>query len=152
MQSKQLLYNKDVINIIKKLDLDNINYKIYTQVEKIMQNDAFYNDNLIKYSPCLINLIKFEFGVIEYFKSIKKYSLNIYDYHILNNEEIEFCKKINESLDMYYKSKIYTFNKCQLYHSQAIKLLKKIDLDQNLGGEINDFIINKNSLENSELI
>ena len=138
---KQLLYNKDVINIIKKLDLDNINYKIYTQVEKIMQNDAFYNDNLIKYSPCLINLIKFEFGVIEYFKSIKKYSLNIYDYHILNNEEIEFCKKINESLDMYYKIKNYTFNKCQLYHSQAIKLLKKIDLDQNLGGEINDFII-----------
>ena len=135
---KQLLYNQDVINIMKKFDLDNINYKIFKQIEKIMQNDAFSNESIINYSPCLINLIKFEFGVIEYFKSIRKYSLSIYDYHILNDEEIEFCKKINESLDMYYKIKNYTFNKCQLYHSKAIKLLKQIDLDQNLGGEIND--------------
>ena len=139
---KRLLYNKDVINIIKKLDLDNINYKIYTQVEKIMQSDCFSINNIVDYYPCLINLIKFEFGVIEYYKSIRKYSLSIYDYQIFNDEEIEFCKKINESLDVYYKIKNYTFNKCQLYHSNAIKLLKRIDLDQNLGGEINDFIIN----------
>ena len=43
-------------------------------------------------------------------------------------------------LDTYYKIKNYTFNKCQKYHSNSIKLLKKMDLDQNFGNEIKEFI------------
>ena len=144
---KKLLYNKNVINIIKKIDIDNINYNIYTKIEKIMESDVFFYDNVINYTPCLINLIKFEFGLIEYFKAIRKYSLNYFDYNILNENEINFCKKINKSFEMYYRIKNYTFNKCQMYHSKAKILLKRMNSEQNLGNKINDIIFD--NIENN---
>ena len=144
---KKLLYNKNVINIIKKLDIDNINCNIYTKIEKIMESDAFVYDNVINYSPCLINLIKAEFGLMEYFKAIRKYSLNNFDYNILNENEINFCEKINKSFDIYYKIKNYTFNKCQMYHSKAKILLKQIDKEQKLENKISD--IDFDNIENN---
>ncbi len=54
---------------------------------------------------------------------------------------------MDSSLDTYYKIKNYTFNKCQNYHSNAIQLLKKIDLNQNLGKEIIDFDDDLNSID-----
>ena len=138
---KKLLYNKNVINIIKKIDLDNINKDIISKVEKIMENDIFQNIYEHTYSHCLINLINFELGIVEYFRAIRKYYINSFEIknNILNEDEISFCKKMDECLDIYYKIKNYTFNKCQNYHSNSIKLLKQIDLEQNLGSEIKEF-------------
>ena len=45
-------------------------------------------------------------------------------------------------LNIYYKIKNYTFNKCQEYHEKSINLLKSIDLEQNIDGEIQDFEYN----------
>ena len=59
-------------------------------------------------------------------------------------EEINFCQKMDECLKIYYKMKNYAYNKCQKYYSTTIKLLKEIDLEQNLGNEIEDFNINNN--------
>ena len=138
---KKLLYNKNVINIIKKIDLDNINKDIISKVEKIMENDIFQNIYENTYPPCLINLINFEFGIIEYFRAIRKYYINSFEIknNILNENEISFCNKMDACLDTYYKIKNYTFNKCQKYHSNSIKLLKQMDLDQNFGNEIKEF-------------
>ena len=133
---KKLLFNKDVVNIIKRLDLDDINYNIFTQIEKIMEYDIFSCDKVINYPNCLINLIKFEFGIIEYFKAIRKYSLNHFDNDILSEKEIKFCQKMNETLKIYYKIKNYVFNKCQKFRSNAVGLLKNINLEQDLGNEI----------------
>ena len=139
---KKLLYNNNIIKIIKNIDLDNINKKIYSKIEKIMQSEIFNYIDEYTYPSCLINLIKFEFGIIEYFRATRKYYTNSFEINnnILNEKEIHFCKKMDECLDAYYKIKNFTFNKCQKYQLNGIKLLKTIDLNQNFTGEIKDFI------------
>lgn len=79
---------------------------------------------------------------MEYIKAIRKYFITSFEINnnILNKKEIDFCQKMDKCLNIYYKIKNYTFNKCQQYHSDSIKLLKQIDLEQNLGNEIKDVI------------
>ena len=125
--------------MIQNIDLDSLNYQIFTKIEKIMQNEVFsFNKINNYYSPCLIHLINFEMGVMEYFRAIRKYCLNFYDYNILDKDEIYFCQKMDSILKIYYKIKNYTYNKCQKFHQKSIELLKTIDLEQNYVGEIKD--------------
>ena len=149
---KMLIYNKDFIKIIQSIDLDSLNYQTFTKVEKIMQNEAFsIEKRKCNYSPSIIHLINFEMGVMEYFRAIRRYCLNFYDYYILDKNEIYFCQKMNDILDKYYKIKNYTYNNCQKYHQKSIELLKTIDLEQNFVGEIPDEIeININNNDNLE--
>jgi len=134
-----LINNKDFIKMIQNIDLDSLNYQIFTKIEKIMQNEVFsFNKINNYYSPCLIHLINFEMGVMEYFRAIRKYCLNFYDYNILVKDEIYFCQKMDSILKIYYKIKNYTYNKCQKFHQKSIELLKTIDLEQNYVGEIKD--------------
>ena len=153
---KNLVYNKDFIKIIQNLDLDSISYQTFIKIEKIMQNEAFSIERINWfYSPCLKHLINLEMGVMEYFRAIRKYCLNFYDYYILNQDEINFCQKMDDILKIYYKIKNYTFNKCQKFHQKAKELLKKIDLEQNFEGEIQDFdneILNENINNNKDNI
>ena len=129
------------------MNIDSINYKIFEKVETILQFDIFnLNDIKNNYPTCLINLIKFEFGVMEYFRATRKYWINYYDYYMLNENEINFCKKFDEALNLYYKIKNYTFNKCQKYHEKAINILKKINLEEpNLVKEIKEFNFEENN-------
>ena len=137
---KNLFYNKNFIKIIQNIDLDSLNYQTFTKIEKIMQNDIFSLDRInFYYSPSLIHLINLEMGVMEYFRAIRKYCLNFYDYYILENDEIAFCQKMDEILKIYYKIKNYSFNSCQKYHQKSMNYLKTMDLEQNFDGEILDF-------------
>ena len=144
---KKLLYNEKVFEAIQKVNIDSINYKIFEKVETILQFDIFnLNDIKNNYPTCLINLIKFEFGVMEYFRATRKYWINYYDYYMLNENEIYFCKKFDKALNLYYKIKNYTFNKCQKYHQKAINILKKINLEEpNLVKEIKEFNFEENN-------
>ena len=154
---RDLIYSKDFIKIIQNINLDSLNYQTFTKIEKIMQMEAFSYEKIYKfYSPCLVHLIYLEMGIMEYFRAIRKYCLSFYDYYILDNEEIIFCKKMDEILSNYYKIKNYTFNKCQNYHQKSIDFLKKMNLEQNICGEIPDLhrednkdeIINENNINN----
>ena len=146
---KNLIYRKDFINIIQNMDIDSLNYETFRKIEKIFQNEAFSLDKLNKlYSPCLINLIYLEMGVMEYFRAIRKYCLNFYDYYILEEDEKYFCKRMDDILKIYYIIKNYAFNKCQEYHQKSINYLKIIDLEQNFFGEIVDFNNESIGLEN----
>ena len=131
------------------MDLDSLNYNTFQYVEKIMQNEAFSLEKINKYySPSLVNLINLEMGVMEYFRAIRKYCLNFYDYIILDEEEINFCKKMDKKLKIYYKIKNYTFNKCQENHQKSINYLKTMDLEENLYHEIEGFD-NKDNFSNN---
>ena len=131
------------------MDLDSLNYNTFQYIEKIMQNEAFSLEKINKYySPSLVNLINLEMGVMEYFRAIRKYCLNFYDYNILDKEEINFCKKMDEKLKIYYKIKNYTFNKCQENHQQSINYLKNMDLEENLYHEIEELDNKENCFDN----
>ena len=147
---RNLVYEKDFIKIIQNINLDSLNYQTFSEIEKIMQTEAFSYEKLNNYSPCLIHLINLEMGIMEYFKAIRKYCLSFYDYSILDKEEIYFCQKMDELLKKYYVIKNYTFNKCQKYHQKSIDFLKKIDLEQNFNGEIQDFDLEINIQNNNE--
>jgi hypothetical protein len=146
---KNLVHQKDFVKIVQNFDLDSLNYQIFTKIEKIMQNEVFSIDRINNYSPSLMHLINLEIGVMEYFRAIRKYCLNFYDYYILDDVEIDFCQKMDDALKIYYKIKNYTFNKCQEYHEQSIQLLKTIDLESDIGGEIQDFEYNITSNKES---
>ena len=140
---KKLLNNRNIINLIKKIDLDNINKASLFIAEEVMQNYIIKYLNKNTCSPCIINLIKFELGIIEYFRATRKYYISYLEIenNVFTKEEINFCQKMDECLSIYYKIKNYTYNKCQEYHSYALKLLKEIDLKQNLGNEIKEFLL-----------
>ena len=146
---KKLVLSADFIKLIENMDLDSLNYETFTKLEAIMKNDAFSIDKInFYYSPSLVHLINLEMGVMEYFRAIRKYCLNFYDFYILDEYEINFCKNMDETLKIYYKIKNYTFNKCQEYHQKSINLLKTIDLKQKYDREVNDFsdgIFNRNN-------
>ena len=144
-----MIHQKDFIKILQNLDLDSLDYQIFTKIEKIIQNEVFSIDRINDYSPSLIHLINLEIGVMEYFRAIRKYCLNFYDYYILDNDEINFCQKMDDALKIYYKIKNYIFNKCQEYHEQSIQLLKTIDLESDICGEIQDFEYNITSNKES---
>ena len=149
---KKLIYNKDFIKIIQNIDLDSLNYQTFTKIEKIMQNEAFsIEKRKNNYSPSIIHLINFEMGVMEYFRAIRRYSLNFYDYYILGKNELYFCQKMDDILDKYYKIKNYTYNNCQKYHQISIEILKTFDLEQKYVGEIPDDInVKLGGLEDSK--
>jgi hypothetical protein len=150
---KNLFYNKNFIKIIQNIDLDSLNYQTFTKIEKIMQNDIFSLDRMnFYYSPSLIHLIYLEMGVMEYFRAIRKYCLNFYDYYILEKDEIIFCQKMDEILKIYYKIKNYSFNSCQKYHQKSMDYLKKMDLEQNFEGEILDFSEDNNDIFNQNIV
>ena len=88
-------------------------------------------------------MVKFELGIIEYFKTTRKYYISYLEIenNVFTKEEINFCQKMDECLSIYYKIKNYAYNKCQEYHSYTLKLLKEIDLKQNLGNEIKEFLL-----------
>ena len=150
---KNLFYDKNFIKIIQNIDLDSLNYQTFTKIEKIMQNEIFSLDRInCYYSPSLMHLIDLEMGVMEYFRAIRKYCLNFYDYYILEKDEIIFCQRMDEILKIYYKIKNYSFNSCQKYHQKSMNYLKNMDLEQNFNGEILDFSEDNNDNFNENIV
>ena len=78
-RGQKLLNDRKINKRIKELNLETISNKVFKEVEKIFQNEAFNFNKIKGYSPCLYHLICWEMGVIEYHRAIRKFCLNYYD-------------------------------------------------------------------------
>ena len=125
--AQKLLNDRKINKRIKELNLETISNKVFKEVEKIFQNEAFNFNKIKGYSPCLYHLICWEMGVIEYHRAIRKFCLNYYDMKILSKEEIIFCGQMDNIYIMYNKLKYYIYMYCKEFQNDALRLMDEIN-------------------------
>ena len=126
--AKKILFNKNYIKKIKEIELELIPYKTFKKVEKIMNEKFFSEKKVQKMSPCFYKLINWILGVIEFHRTIRKYSLSDYDYDILNKEEIAFCIKMDNIILLYYKLNRFIMKYCKEYEKKAKLIMKEMSV------------------------
>ncbi len=67
--------------------------------------------------------IKYNIGVIEFHRVIRKYSLSSYDYDILSEDEIGFCSEMDNILVLYFKLLRYANTYCSKFEKTANALM-----------------------------
>ena len=81
----------------------------------ILKNEAFSLNKMKGYSPCLIHLIYWEMGILEFHRAVRYFCLNFYDMKILSKEEIVFCGQMDNINIMFNKLKYYNYTYCKEY-------------------------------------
>ena len=126
--TKKIVFNPDFIKRIKRLELELLPNKIFKKVEKIMKEDIYSEKTIKNISPYFNKLINWILGILEFHRSIRKYSLSDYDYDILNKEEINFCIKMDYIILLYYKLNRYINNYCKEYKNKAKIIMKEMGI------------------------
>lgn len=126
---QKIFLNKDFKNIIVEANKDIIPYKLFQKAEKIYEeNIGIFNNDKIKYSKCLKNVINWIKGVLEYHRYKRFYSMSFYDYEILNEIEQSFCKQMDLLEVKLYKIKYYVNEFCNIYKEEAYELMKQYNI------------------------
>jgi len=129
---QKLIMNKDFKNIIADTDIDVIPYELFQKAEKIYEeNIGIFNNDKIKYSKCLKNVINWIKGVLEYHRYKRFYSMSFYDYEILNETEQNFCLQMDLLEVKFYKIKYYVNEFCIVYKEEAYELMKRYNININ---------------------
>ena len=126
--AKRILFKPDFIKKIKNIELELIPNKVFEKIEKIMKEDIFSEKRVKNICTCFKKLINWVLGIIEFHRAVRKYSLSCYDYEILNKEEIEFCKKMDNIILFYYKLNRYNIKYCQQYENRAKIIMKEMGI------------------------
>ena len=127
---QKLIMNKDFKNILADTDIDVIPYELFQKAEKIYEeNIGIFNNDKIKYSKCLKNVINWIKGVLEYHRYKRFYSMSFYDYEILNETEQSFCIQMDLLEVKFYKIKYYVNEFCIIYKEEAYELMKQYNIN-----------------------
>ena len=123
---QKLIMNKDFKNIIVDADINVIPYDLFQKAEKkYEENIGIFNNDKIKYSKCLKNVINWIKGVLEYHRYKRFYSMSFYDYEILNETEQNFCMQMDLLEVKFYKIRYYVNEFCIFYKEEAYELMKQ---------------------------
>ena len=129
--AKKILYQKNFIKRIRDLELETISVDKFQLVDKSLQNDIFNPERLKQLSPCFNHLINWLFGVIEFHRVIRKFSLNSFDFEILDSEEQRFCDEMDNIILLYYKLLRYATNHCKQYEKYAQDIMNEMNIPFN---------------------
>jgi len=127
---QKLITNKDFKNIIVDANIDIIPYELFQKAENIFEeNIGIFNNDKIKYSKCLKNVICWIKGVLEYHRYKRFYSMSFFDYDILNENEQSFCIQMDMLEVKLYKIKYYVNEFCIIYKEEAYELMKENNIN-----------------------
>ena len=124
--AKKVLFKNNFIKRIREIELELLPHKLFKKVESLMKDKLFEEKNIKSICPCFYKLTNWVLGVLEFHRAIRKYSLSGYDYDILNKEEINFCKKMDDIILLYFKLNRYINKNCQVYENKAKKIMKEM--------------------------
>jgi len=126
--AQKVLFKNNFIKRIREIELELIPHKLFKKVESLMKDKLFEEKNIKNICPCFDKLTNWILGVLEFHRSIRKYSLSDYDYDILNNDEINFCNKMDDIILLYFKLNRYINKYCQIYEDKAQKIMKEMGI------------------------
>ena len=127
--ARKILLNKDFKNIVFNLNIDIIPYESFQLAEKIYEeNIGIFDNDKIKYSKCLKNVIYWIKGVLEFHRDKRFYSMSFYDYDILNKEEQAFCSQMDLLYIKFYQIKYYINTFCFQYKKEAFELMEQYNI------------------------
>ena len=130
--AKKTLYFSNVNILIKKINSLGIELmpgNIINKVDELLLNNIYFKPEYMKnFNTCFSNVISWAIGVLELYKILRKYSANIYDFEILEKNEINFCKEIDTATLNYYKAMRYTKYFCEEYQKEAKDIMRQMDI------------------------
>jgi len=129
--AKKVLYQKNFIKRIRDLELETIPVEKFQLVDKSLQNNIFSPERLKQLSPCFNHLINWLMGVMEFHRVIRKFSLNSFDFDILDNEEQRFCDEMDNIILLYYKLLRYATKHCKRYEKYAQEIMSEMNIPFN---------------------
>ncbi len=129
--AKKVLYQKNFIKRIRDLELETIPVEKFQLVDKSLQNNIFSPERLKQLSPCFNHLINWLMGVMEFHRVIRKFSLNSFDFEILDNEEQRFCDEMDNIILLYYKLLRYATKHCKRYEKYAQEIMSEMNIPFN---------------------
>ena len=125
--AQKLLNDRKIYKKINEINLETIPANVFRETDKILKNEAFSLNKIKGYSPCLIHLIYWEMGILEFHRAVRYFCLNFYDMKILSKEEIVFCGQMDNISIMFNKLKYYNYTYCKDYESDAINIMKELN-------------------------
>ena len=125
--AQKLLNDRKIYKKINEINLETIPANIFRETDKILKNEAFSLNKMKGYSPCLIHLIYWEMGILEFHRAVRYFCLNFYDMKILSKEEIVFCGQMDNISIMFNKLKYYNYTYCKDYEKDAINIMKELN-------------------------
>ena len=126
--AKSVLFKPGFIRRIRDMELETIPNDRFRMVEKTLENKVFSQEKTKSFSPCLLHMIYWVNGVIEFHRVIRKYSLSEYDYEILDENEINFCREMDNIVLLYYKLLRYATKYCKKNEKEAQEIMSKMNL------------------------
>ena len=126
--AKSVLFKPGFIRRIRDMELETIPNERFRMVEKTLENQVFSPEKTKSFSPCLLHMISWVNGVIEFHRVIRKYSLSGYDYEILDENEINFCREMDNIVLLYYKLLRYASKYCKKNEKDAQEIMVKMNL------------------------
>lgn len=92
----------------------------FQALENLIESNKQLNEMCIqRLSNSLYCLFMWILGAIEFHRVVRNYSLSSYDYNILSNEQINFCKNMDTIYFLYYKMLRYIDKFCSKYEKKA---------------------------------
>ena len=128
--AKSVLFKPGFIRRIRDMELETIPNERFSMVEKTLEHQVFSPEKTKSFSPCLMHMICWVNGVIEFHRVIRKYSLSGYDYEILDENEINFCREMDSIVLLYYKLLRYATKYCKKNEKDAQEIMGKMNLGE----------------------
>ena len=129
LPAQELFKDKELENKVRNFELETIPSSTYSEVEKLLGQKEFNPDNINHYSTSQIHLINWVKGVVEFHRIIRKYSLSVYDYEILSDNEINFCIEMDTIDLLYYKLLRYAAKYCSKYEKKAKIMMSEMNME-----------------------
>lgn len=132
--------NKDFAKKLRDYELETISQERFKSVEKLIEGPSFDINKIKMLSPCLHHLLSWVsgnynlckqnlmIGVIEFHKVIRKYSLSSYDFEIFSEDEINFCREMDNILVLYYKLLRYANTYCKKFEKNANAIMASMNI------------------------
>ena len=129
LPAQELFKDKELENKVRNFELETIPSSTFSEVEKLLGQKEFNPDNINNYSTSQIHLINWVKGVVEFHRIIRKYSLSVYDYEILSDNEINFCIEMDTIDLLYYKLLRYAAKYCSKYEKKAKIMMSEMNME-----------------------
>ena len=126
--AKKVLFRPGFIKRIRDMELETIQNERFHLVVKTMENPVFSPEKMKSLSPCLAHLVSWVNGVVEFHRVIRKYSLSSYDFEILDENEINFCREMDKIILLYYKLLRYATKYCKNYEKDAQDIMNEMNI------------------------
>ncbi len=124
--AQKLLSSTDINKKIINLEFETLPENKFKQLEALLESESFKFSAIKKLSNRFHILLIWYTGIIEFHRACRPFSLNNYDYDLLSENEIFFCRNMDNIYLLYFKLLRFTSKYCKNYEKAAYQILSSL--------------------------